>query len=219
MTLVENMMYFAGIRGKRLKKSEALEILEKLGIANKANEIVHRLSRDMQQKTAIAVCLAAGTDILILDEPTLGLDVNSSVEFRSLIGGLKDLGKTILLSTHDMALVEAVADKVAIMSNGRIVVCEEKKKLLNLFSARRYKIKVIENDHVLEKLKEFGFNEYKQDGNLLEITVDLQTSSDLYKTIDFFKANGLEIESVEKEFVNFEKIFMSFTKEDSSVKV
>ncbi len=211
MTPLENMMYFAGIRGKKLTRSDALRILERLGIAEKSNELVHKLSRGMQQRTAIAVCLAAGTDILILDEPTLGLDVNSSVEFRSLINSLRELGKTILLSTHDMALVEAVADRVAIMNNGKIVVCEEKKKLLNLFNARRYKIRVIEKDHVLEKLREFGFSEYKQDGNLLEITVDLQTSNDLYETIDFFKTNGLEIESIEKEFVNFEKIFMSFT--------
>jgi len=216
MTPVENMKYFAGIRGKHLKKTEALEILKTLGIEEKANEIVHKLSRGMQQKTAIAVCLAAGTDILLLDEPTLGLDVNSAVEFRSLLKNLQERGKTILLSTHDMNLVEAVADRVAIMSKARIVVCEEKKKLLSLFSARGYKICLIENDSLQKKLRNLGFTEWHRDGNIIEIHLNLTTSKQLYEIIEMFKNNQIEIESIERELVNFEKIFISYTNDTPS---
>ncbi len=211
MTPVENMMYFSGIRGKKLRKSEAIEILERLGLREKKDEIVHKLSRGMQQKAAIAVCLAAGTDILLLDEPTLGLDVNSAVEFRTILKDLKNQGKTILLSTHDMNLVEAVADRVAIMNNGKIVVCEEKRKLMDLFTARGYKIRILSNGASEEKLTKMGLSEWSKDGNVIEIHLNLSSAKELYKIIEDFKLNQIEIESIEKELVNFEKIFMSYT--------
>lgn len=211
MTPIENMAYFCGIRGKNLRKSEAIEILERLGISEKKNEIVHKLSRGMQQKAAIAVCLAAGTDILLLDEPTLGLDVNSAVEFRTILKDLQKQGKTILLSTHDMNLVEAVADRVAIMNNGRIVVCEEKRKLIDLFTARGYKIRLLSNGTTEEKLIKLGLSGWNKDGNIIEIHLNLSSAKELYKVMEDFRLNQIEIESIEKELVNFEKIFISYT--------
>ncbi|HOJ88490.1 MAG TPA: ABC transporter ATP-binding protein [Pseudothermotoga sp.] len=211
MTPVENMAYFAGIRGKKLNRSEAADILARLGLAEKQNEIVHKLSRGMQQKTAIAVCLAAGTKILLLDEPTLGLDVNSAVEFRGLVKDLQNQGKTVLLSTHDMNLVEAVADRVAIMNDGKIVVCEEKRKLIDLFAARGYKIKLVPNGTTEEKLAKLGFSEWNKDGNVVELHLNLSSARELYKIMEDFKLNQIEIESIEKELVNFEKIFISYT--------
>ncbi len=215
MTPMENIAYFCGIRGKSIKKSEAVEILEKLGLSEKKNELVHKLSRGMQQKAAIAVCLAADTEILLLDEPTLGLDVNSAVEFRTLLKDLQRQGKTILLSTHDMNLVEAVADRVAIMSNGKIVVCEEKRKLLDLFKARGYRIKLLSNGTTEEKLTQLGLSGWKKDGNIIEIHLNLSSAKELYKIIEDFRLNQIEIESIEKELVNFEKIFISYTNSGS----
>lgn len=213
MTVLENMKYFSGIRGKKLTKSQAKDILEMLGLEEKANQLVHSLSRGMQQKAAIAVCLACDTDILLLDEPTLGLDVHSAVEFRSILKSLKRQGKTILLSSHDMNLVEAVADRVAIMNKGRIVVCEEKKKLMDVFTARAYRIKLICDEHARNRLKQLGFNGWIEVGNLIELQVNLDSSQRLYELIDTFKSNSIEIESIEKDMVNFEKIFISYTSE------
>jgi len=167
----------------------------------------------MQQKAAIAVCLACDTDVLLLDEPTLGLDVHSAVEFRSILRSLKEKGKTILLSTHDMNLVEAVADRVAIMNKGRIVVCEEKQKLIDVFTARAYKIKLVCSEESKKRLKELGFNGWNENGNLIELQVNLTSSQRLYDLIDTFRSNNIEIESIEKEMVKFEKIFISYTRE------
>lgn len=211
MTPIENMMYFCGIRGKNLRKTEAAEILEKLGLSEKKDELVHKLSRGMQQKAAIAVCLSAGTDILLLDEPTLGLDVNSAVEFRTLLKDLQKQGKTILLSTHDMNLVEAVADRVAIINNGKIVVCEEKRKLIDLFTARGYRIRLLSNGTTQEKLTKLGLSGWNEDGNIIEIHLNLSSAKELYKIMEDFRLNQIEIESIEKELVNFEKIFISYT--------
>lgn len=212
MTPVENIMYFCGIRGKTVKKSAALEILRELGIENKANQVVHSLSRGMQQKAAIAVCLAAETDVLLLDEPTLGLDVNSSVEFRRIIKELSNRGKTILLSTHDMNLVEAVADRVAIMNKAKIVVCEEKERLVNLFTARGYKFRVKSNGNgETEKLKSLNPTSWKKDGDVIEFHLNLTSSGNLYQVIETLKGLQLEIDTIEREMVNFEKIFIEYT--------
>ncbi|POZ88308.1 ABC transporter ATP-binding protein [Petrotoga sibirica] len=214
LTPIENIQYFVGIRGKKISKNEALDILDFLGIKEKANEVVYTLSRGMQQKTALAVCLAADTDVLLLDEPTLGLDVISNVEFRRLLTNVKEKGKSILLSTHDMALVEEIADRVAIINNGKIVVCEDKKKLMDIFSATGYKIKVRSEDTLERELDKIGITQITKESNIYDLTVDFKTSSELYEVIDFFKSRNVEIVSIEKQMVNFEKIFISYTNGD-----
>lgn len=215
MTTVENMIYFSGIRGKKLTREEALEILKKFNLEEKANDLVQQLSRGMQQKSAVAVCLATGADILLLDEPTLGLDVASSIELRGILRSLTEKeGKTILLSTHDMNLVEAIADRVAIMSKGKIVVCEEKEKLMDMFRARRYVLKVSNNGKELEPhLKEFGAVDIKKEDGLFEFKIDLENPQRLFDLMDALKTMGTEIKSIEQDTVNFEKIFMKYVEQ------
>ncbi len=215
MTPVENMIYFSGIRGKKLTREEALEILKKFNLEEKANDLVQQLSRGMQQKSAVAVCLATGADILLLDEPTLGLDVASSIELRSILRNITEKeGKTILLSTHDMNLVEAIADRVAIMSKGKIVVCEEKEKLMDMFRARRYVLKVSNKGKELEPhLKEFGAVDIKKEDGLFEFKIDLENPQKLFDLMDTLKTMGTEIKSIEQDTVNFEKIFMKYVEQ------
>lgn len=215
MTPVENMIYFSGIRGKKLTREEALEILKKFNLEEKANDLVQQLSRGMQQKSAVAVCLATGADILLLDEPTLGLDVASSIELRSILRNITEKeGKTIFLSTHDMNLVEAIADRVAIMSKGKIVVCEEKEKLMDMFRARRYVLKVSNKGKELEPhLKEFGAVDIKKEDGLFEFKIDLENPQKLFDLMDALKTMGTEIKSIEQDTVNFEKIFMKYVEQ------
>ena len=216
MTPVENMRYFSGIRGKKLTKKEALEILNKFGLKEKANDLVQQLSRGMQQKTAVAVCLATGADILMLDEPTLGLDVASSIELRHILRNLVEKeGKTILLSTHDMNLVEAIADRVAIMNKGKIVVCERKEKLMEMFKARRYVLKISANgQNVASYLEDSGAVITKREDGLLEFSIDLENPKKLFDLMDTLKTAGTEIKSIEQDTVNFEKIFMKYVSEE-----
>ncbi|HEY8541741.1 MAG TPA: ABC transporter ATP-binding protein, partial [Pseudothermotoga sp.] len=107
--------------------------------------------------------------------------------------------------------VEAVADRVAIMNNGKIVVCEEKRKLIDLFTARGYKIRLLSNGTTEEKLIKLGLSGWNKDGNIIEIHLNLSSAKELYKVMEDFRLNQVEIESIEKELVNFEKIFISYT--------
>ncbi|MCD6254406.1 MAG: ABC transporter ATP-binding protein [Thermotogae bacterium] len=217
MTPVENVIYFCGIRGKRVTKNQAKKILDEFGLLEKADQLVHQLSRGMQQKAAIAVTLAADTDVILLDEPTLGLDVTAAIELRKLLRKIvKERKKTILLSTHDMNLVEEVADRVAIMNHGRLVVCEEKKKLLKIFSARSYRIKLLATDDVeLSPLEKFELRDVTRQNGVVELSVDLRDPHRFFSFVESLKTLNVEVESIEQETVNFEKIFMKFVGEET----
>src|SRR5690606_33459312 len=104
----------AKVRGRRD------ELIERFGLTAKADTVVSNLSRGMQQKLAIAVALLADTDALVLDEPTLGLDVETGHEVRALLAEIAAEGKTVLLSSHDMPVVQALCQRAVIISGGKV---------------------------------------------------------------------------------------------------
>ena len=98
------------------------ELIERVGLGAVAGTRVRRLSGGERQRLALALALAGDPEVLLLDEPTAGMDPAARRETRSLIAGLRDAGRTILLTTHDLGDVEALATRVAILHHGRIVV-------------------------------------------------------------------------------------------------
>jgi ABC-2 type transport system ATP-binding protein len=98
------------------------QLIEQVGLAAVAGTRVRRLSGGERQRLALAIALAGEPEVLILDEPTAGMDPAARRETRSLVAGLRDAGRTILLTTHDLGDVEALANRVAILHAGRIVV-------------------------------------------------------------------------------------------------
>src|SRR5437763_6753151 len=96
-----------------------------------------KLSRGMQQKLAVACTVVTGAPLLLLDEPTLGLDVETSRQLRAYLVELaRNDGRGILLSSHDMRVVREVADRVVIINKGRVVVDDRVENLLAVFRAR-----------------------------------------------------------------------------------
>jgi len=98
------------------------ELIERVGLGAAAGTRVRRLSGGERQRLALAIALAGEPEVLILDEPTAGMDPAARRETRTLVAGLRDAGRTILLTTHDLGDVEALATRVAILHRGRIVV-------------------------------------------------------------------------------------------------
>jgi ABC-2 type transport system ATP-binding protein len=98
------------------------ELIEQVGLGSVAGTRVRRLSGGERQRLALAIALAGDPEVLILDEPTAGMDPEARRDTRELVAGLRDDGRTILLTTHDLGDVEQLADRVAILSGGRIVV-------------------------------------------------------------------------------------------------
>src|SRR6056297_1346222 len=133
LTVRENLRYFATIAGVDPDSVRARHdrLLDRLELTEKDDTPVRELSRGMKQKVSLASVLAGGADLVFLDEPTLGLDVESSRTLRRELRRLAtEEGLTILLSSHDMTVVRDICDRVVMMANGRIVADDTVEALL-----------------------------------------------------------------------------------------
>ena len=122
---LENLAYAAGLYGLEAKsaRAEAIAILARLGIGEKRlKRPLEQMSRGMQQKVAIARALLTSPTVLLLDEPTTGLDPRSKLDVQTFIEEVRDThDATIVLTTHDLAEAERLCDRIALINDGRIV--------------------------------------------------------------------------------------------------
>ncbi|EIZ78428.1 ATP-binding protein [Novosphingobium sp. Rr 2-17] len=109
-------------------------LLDRVGLATRADDRVETYSRGMKQRLHLARGLVGNAQVLFLDEPTIGMDPIAARDFRALIGELRGEGRTILLTTHDMAEAEAVCDRVALIDHGRLLAVETPESLSRLVS-------------------------------------------------------------------------------------
>ncbi len=135
LTARDNLMYFASLykmQGRQAKK-RVQELLETLQLSDRADERLEDYSTGMRQKVAIARALLHDPPILLLDEPTLGLDPNFARQIRSQIKELsKKFGKTVLLTTHYMDEADQLCDRIAFINNGKIVAVDTPNRLKEL---------------------------------------------------------------------------------------
>ncbi len=213
LTVRENMEYFAGNRGRsrRAVKGRIDDLLGSFDLKGKENELVNSLSRGMQQKLAIAVAMLADTEVLLLDEPTLGLDVETAFEVREHLRRIAYAeGKTVLLSSHDMAVVQDVCERTVIINRGRVVVDEQVSNLLRLFQTRAYTITVQgELSDGQERQLRSKFPVLKLDKGAEEtvIGVDLAHSEDIYELFKILEQERTPIETIDRSTVHFEEVF------------
>src|SRR5829696_1708920 len=123
LSALDNLRYFAelyGVSGQEQKRRIA-EVLEIVGLTGREKERVEGFSRGMRQRLHIARGILHDPPVVFLDEPTIGVDPVGSRELRSMIGGLVQAGKTVLLTTHYMFEADTLCDHVAVIANGRIV--------------------------------------------------------------------------------------------------
>ena len=122
-TAMEFLMYVAALKGipKKIAAKRSQELLEEVGLSHVANKKVSTFSGGMKQRVGIAQALLNNPDILILDEPTAGLDPKERVRFRNLISEYAG-DKIVILSTHIVSDIEAIADEVLLMKKGKFVL-------------------------------------------------------------------------------------------------
>ncbi len=147
MTAMENFLYWGGLRGlPRLEvRKRGAELLEIFGLAQKRKDTLQKMSRGMQQRVAICTALLHHPKLLLLDEPTLGLDLEASDSVQEVVRGLaNDSGTAILLTTHQMDVAQALARRVCIVREGRIVLEGETSVVLETFSTGSYTVELAE---------------------------------------------------------------------------
>ncbi len=122
----ENLDYFAALYHlpPAIAKQRVPQLLDRLELAHKADELVERYSSGMKQRIAIAKALLANPPVLLLDEPTIGLDPQSARNLRDLILEIKSEGRTILLTTHYMEEADLLSDRVGIIDGGKIIALD-----------------------------------------------------------------------------------------------
>jgi len=130
-TARQNLDYFARLGGRRnLKREDYYNVLRRVGLEEEAFERkLKNFSKGMRQKTGIAIAIVKDSPVIILDEPTAGLDPKAADEFVHLLLALRDAGKCIFMSTHDIFRSKGIADRVAIMKSGSLVMTRTAEEL------------------------------------------------------------------------------------------
>ncbi|WP_440895037.1 ABC transporter ATP-binding protein [Amphibacillus sp. Q70] len=218
LTVRENLEYFAGNRGKSKKqvKDQIDYLLELFHLKMKEHELVNRLSRGMQQKLAIAVAMLADTEVILLDEPTLGLDVETSYEVRDILKKIvRDEARTIIISSHDMAVIQAVCERVIIVNNGKIVTDNRVEDLIALFDARQYTITLgqpLIHRQITQLKACFSNFEYESEQLKPKLVVELLSAEQIYQVFDILKKNETPVEDINRNTINFEQVFIKIIK-------
>ena len=196
----------------KVPKSRIQEVIDLTGLTSESHKKIGQLSKGYRQRVGLANALLHNPEVLILDEPTTGLDPNQLVEIRNVI---KNVGKdkTVFLSTHIMQEVEAICDRVIIINNGKIVT---DKKLDKLISAEKEQIIEVEFDNKIEEdaiAKIPNLQSFKNIHNSLwELT--FLTDIDMRPTVfDFAHDNGLKTLQLNQKNKNLETLFREVTKE------
>ncbi|WP_277632779.1 gliding motility-associated ABC transporter ATP-binding subunit GldA [Avrilella dinanensis] len=195
----------------KVSKNRVEEVIEQTGLTPEVNKKIGQLSKGYRQRVGLATALLHEPDVLILDEPTTGLDPNQLVDIRGLI---KSIGKdkTVFLSTHIMQEVEAICDRVIIINKGKIV----EDRYLNADKAKTdLQILQVEFDREIEKnlLNSLAIIVSAENigENLWEISSDSQ--DDIRPLIfDFAQENGLKLLTVRFKTQNLESLFREKTK-------
>jgi ABC-2 type transport system ATP-binding protein len=125
MTVEEAMLFFSSYHDVKPR----MDLVERLGLAEKRGVQYGKLSVGQQRRLALAIAIAHEPEVVFLDEPTAGLDVQSRVDLHELARGLRAKGSTVILATHDMAEAESLADRAAILLRGRIVALGSPREL------------------------------------------------------------------------------------------
>ncbi|UQZ73948.1 ABC transporter ATP-binding protein [Niallia circulans] len=120
-TALEHLRFFSALSGETAQKSECLEVLEAVGLADHANKKLGKFSFGMKKKLGVAQAIIHDPELLFLDEPTSGMDAESAIQIQQLIKRLHGEGKTIFLTSHNLDEVEKLCTRIAIMKEGRIV--------------------------------------------------------------------------------------------------
>ncbi len=209
LSALENLNLFAKMSRIKLSKSQLMEQLDLVGLADRSNSKVKTFSQGMKQRLGIAVSLVHNPDLIILDEPTNGLDPQGIVDIRNLILKLShERGKTVLVPSHLLSEIEIIANRMLIINKGEKIIEGEVNNLLDP-SKTIVKIETTDNKKAFHLLTKSGWLEkLKTNESQIQLEVD---KKEIPNIIRFLVENNIEINLIQPRH-SLEDYFLTLTK-------
>ena len=213
-TVFNNVSYSRGLYGKKPDKNHIEKILKQLSLWDKKDLRLRQLSGGMKRRVLIAKALSHEPTILFLDEPTAGVDVELRKDMWKVVEDLRKTGVTIILTTHYIEEAEAIADRVAVINQGEIIVVDDTKELLKKMGHKKLTVdlqeEILEIPNSLDKYNlVLGSNKMS-----LDYTYNVQAKqTGITNLLQDLKDAGLKLKDLKTEQSTLEKIFVSLVKE------
>jgi len=217
-TVFNNVSYSRGLNGKKPNPKHIEKILKDLSMWDKKDLRLRQLSGGMKRRVLIAKALSHEPSILFLDEPTAGVDVELRRDMWKVVEDLRKTGVTIILTTHYIEEAEAIAERVAVINQGEIIVIDETKELLKKMGHKKLTIN-LQNELSQIPLTLSKYN--------LEIGIDKQSinytynvnaeSTGITNLLKDLKEAGLKLQDLKTEQTTLEKIFVTLVKENNEI--
>lgn len=217
----ENLEYFAALYHipSAVAKKRVDELLERMELRERANELVEKYSTGMRQRVAIAKALLARPPILLLDEPTLGLDPQAARNLRELIAQLKQEGHTILLTTHYMEEADLLSDRIGIIDTGKVIALDTPEGLKRRIEQKEViKLEVTGwHDDLGDKLKSISgienlMTRQQGEADLWEVNMQAQNSRiAIPRIVEHISGNGTRLVNMNIVKPSLEDVFIHLT--------
>jgi ABC-2 type transport system ATP-binding protein len=208
LSAIQNLRYFGalyGLHGKRLS-DRIVFVLDAVGLAERAHEPVKRFSGGMKRRLNIAAGLVHEPELLVLDEPTVGVDPQSRNHIFEVVRSLHARGTTVVYTSHYMEEVEALCDRVAIMDGGRIVALGTIAELVAVHAGKGVELEISGDvDAAVRAAEPHGSVE--RDGSVLRVV----PANGLAPVIAAIETSGAAIASIHSRHANLETAFLHLT--------
>ena len=217
-TVFNNVSYSRGLNGKKPNPKYIEKILKDLSMWDKKDLRLRQLSGGMKRRVLIAKALSHEPSILFLDEPTAGVDVELRQDMWKIVKSLREMGVTIILTTHYIEEAEAIADRVGVINQGEIIIVDQTKELLKKMGTKKLTIELQEKiSKIPDKLEKYNLTIGDNDISLDYIyKVDAKRTG-ITNLLQDLKDAGLKLADLKTEQNSLEKVFVSLVRENNEI--
>ena len=217
-TVFDTVSYSRGLYGKSPKPKHIEKILKDLSLRDKKDQRLKQLSGGMKRRVLIAKALSHEPKILFLDEPTAGVDVELRRDMWMVVEDLRRTGVTIILTTHYIEEAEAIADRVAVINQGEIIVVENKKELIKKMGQKKLTIELQEKiTEIPTELIKYNLEIDDEHMSLIYTYNVGGEKTGITNLLQDIKDTGLKLKDLKTEQSNLEKIFVNLVKESNEI--
>jgi len=205
LTVKENIAFFGGMFDRHLDVDELIKLVD---LEDKRDEYFKNLSGGLKQRVGIATAMVNDPEIVFLDEPTTGLDPKARREVWDVVRGLRDKGKTVILTTHYMEEAEVLSDRLAIMNSGKFIAMGTPREVIEQHGERKSAVVRGGGEKAWEALKSLGGDLQRNNG---DVTVHLNDKGTLATIVNLLEEGEVPYDELVLKRSSLEDVFLKLT--------